>query len=320
MLSSPAINTQMSGKGCISGHGQLFRHVDLGTSGTGLELFGHVSGTGTISGTSIFGNVSPGSSTGQLALTDVLLSSAGTLSLEIGGTETHQYDQVRLAGTTVLAGDLEVLLIDSFVPQVGDTFSLFNLAPSLNLQGGFSDILLPELTSGVWDATDLLSSGSLMVIAPGPNPCGLGGDAGCNTDDLDALYAVLGTNVPPTDALFDLNSDNVVNAADLNGWLSLAATENGHGSPYLRGDTDLDRNVDITDFNLLATNFDPSGSSLPNLWNDGNSDGDDDVDITDFNALATNYSPGGYGPASVPEPASVCLLLFGLLLLTWVRN
>ena len=77
--------------------------------------------------------------------------------------------------------------------------------------------------------------------------------------------------------------------------------------------------MDITDFNLLATNFDPSGSSLPNLWNDGNSDGDNDVDITDFNALATNYSPGGYGPAAVPEPASVCLLLVGLLLLTRVR-
>jgi len=69
-------------------------------------------------------------------------------------------------------------------------------------------------------------------------PWGLGGDASCSTADLDAISEVFGTNVPPTDAVFDLNSDNVVGAADLNEWLSLAATENGHGSPYLRGDTD----------------------------------------------------------------------------------
>jgi hypothetical protein len=28
----------------------------------------------------------------------------------------------------------------------------------------------------------------------------------------------------------------------------------------LRGDTDLDRDVDLTDYNALATNFDPIGA------------------------------------------------------------
>ena len=311
--------------GDISGHGRLFGDVELGASGAiagsgaGLELFGHVSGTGTISGTSIFGNVSPGNSAGQLGLTDVVLSSAGTLNLEIGGTDTQQYDQVTLAGTMSLAGDLEVQLIDSFVPQVGNVFSLFNLAESVNLQGGFSDILLPELASGVWDATGLLSSGNLLVISPGPNPCGLGGDAGCNTADLDALYAVFNTSVPPTDALFDLNSDNVVDAADLNEWLSLAATENGHSSAYLRGDTDLDRNVDLADYSALASNFDPTGSLGSHGWDHGNSDGDSDVDLADYNALASNFSPAGYDDAAVPEPTSLCLLLTALLVLARVR-
>jgi beta propeller repeat protein len=311
--------------GDISGHGRLFGDVDLGTSGTiagsgaGLELFGHVSGTGTITGTTIFGNVSPGNSAGQLGLTDVVLSSAGTLNLEIGGTDTQQYDQVTLAGTMSLAGDLQVQLIDSFVPQVGDIFSLFNLAPSTNLLGGFSDILLPELASGVWDATGLLSSGNLLVISPGPNPCGLGGDSGCSTADLDALYGVFNTNVPPTDAVFDLNSDNVVDAADLNEWLSLAATENGHSSAYLRGDTDLDRNVDLADYSALATNFDPTGSLGSHGWGHGNSDGDNDVDLADYNVLASNFSPAGYGAAAVPEPTSLCLLLTALLVLARVR-
>ena len=152
----------------------------------------------------------------------------------------------------------------------------------------------------------------------GPDPCGLGGDAGCSTADLDALYAVFGTSVPPTDALFDLNSDNVVDAADLSEWLSLAATENGHGSPYLRGDTDLDRDVDLSDYSKLAINFDPVGFLGPHGWNDGNFDADNDVDLSDYNALAAGFNPAGYG-AAVPEPASVCLLLAGVLLLARVR-
>ena len=86
-----------------------------------------------------------------------------------------------------LAGDLEVQLIDSFVPQVGDIFSLFNLAPSTNLLGGFSDILLPELASGVWDLTDLYTTGELLVatspVTPGPGDLNMDG----TVDGLDFL-------------------------------------------------------------------------------------------------------------------------------------
>jgi hypothetical protein len=42
-------------------------------------------------------------------------------------------------------------------------------------------------------------------------------------------------------------------------------------------------------------------------------------DVADYNALASNFSPSGYGAAAVPEPASVCPLLPGPLLLTRVR-
>ena len=151
-----------------------------------------------------------------------------------------------------------------------------------------------------------------------PDPCAFGGDASCNTADLDALYAVFNTSVPSTGSLFDLNFDNVVDAADLSEWLSLAAHENGHSSPYLRGDTDLDRDVDLTDYNSLATNFDPSGSYGPYLWQDGNFDGDGNIDLSDYNALVGNFAPVGYGTAAVPEPSSVCLLLAGLL--TWLTS
>jgi len=102
------------------------------------------------------------------------------------------------------------------------------------------------------------------------------------------------------------------NTADITEWLAQAATANVHGSLYLPGDTELDRDVDIADFNSLASNFDPDGATAPHSWLRGNFEGDDDIDITDFNVRASNFMPGGYGAAAIPEPSSVVFLLLGL--------
>ena len=88
----------------------------------------------------------------------------------------------------------------------------------------------------------------------------------------------------------------------------------------LKGDTDGDADVDLSDYNRLATNFDPVGSLGPHGWSDGNTDGDGDIDLADYNALAGNFSPAGYGAAAVPEPATTLLaLLAALLVLARVR-
>ena len=55
------------------------------------------------------------------------------------------------------------------------------------------------------------------------------------------------------------------------------------------------------------------------LWPEGNFDDDPDIDLADYNVLASNFAPAGYDDAAVPEPASVCLLLAGLLVLARVR-
>ena len=89
------------------------------------------------------------------------------------------------------------------------------------------------------------------------------------------------------------------------------------GSPYLRGDTEFDRDVDITDFNVLASHFDPTGDGdLQNgpFWNEGNFNGDDNVDITDFNLLAANYMPAGYSTSAIPEPSTMLLASLALIL------
>lgn len=154
-------------------------------------------------------------------------------------------------------------------------------------------------------------------------PCNFNADAACDLADLDLLYAqgnlISGVIVAPGNQ-FDLTGDATINNDDLDVWLSSAASLNGFSTPYQRGDADdigstTSRDVDITDFNRLAINFDPLGNNAPHSWADANFDGDDDIDITDFNFLAVNFSPSSYAATtSVPEPASTWIALCGVLL------
>jgi len=100
--------------GDVSGHGQLFGHVDLGTSGTiagsgaGLVLYGDVSGSGTLSGATVFGNLDIGSSPGAITLEDVTLSGSTTTTFEVAGTDASQFDRLTLVSTVALAGTARI--------------------------------------------------------------------------------------------------------------------------------------------------------------------------------------------------------------------
>ena len=116
---------------------------------------------------------------------------------------------------------------------------------------------------------------------------------------------------------YDLSENDTIDAADITWWLGLAAIANGHGSPCRRGDTEFDRDVDITDFNVLASHFDPTGDGGPvngPFWNEGNFDGDGDTDITDFNLLVANFAPSGYAMSAIPEPSTMLLASLALVL------
>lgn len=82
---------------------------------------------------------------------------------------------------------------------------------------------------------------------------------------------------------------------------------------------DGDRDIDVTDFNVLAQNFSPMTTTGAN-WTTADFDGDMDIDVTDFNRLASNFSPSGYGASQlvhlVPESFGGLLgvALSGLLL------
>ena len=147
--------------------------------------------------------------------------------------------------------------------------------------------------------------------------CDFTPDAACDLADINQMFQagnlVTGVTTSGSTDRLDLVDNDTLDASDITEWLAQAATANGHKSPYLCGDTELDRNVDLTDFNALASHFDPTGDGDPQngpLWYEGNFDGDDD--ITDFNLLAANFAPSGYATSAIPEPSAVVILLLGL--------
>ncbi|MFN3167625.1 MAG: choice-of-anchor tandem repeat NxxGxxAF-containing protein [Phycisphaeraceae bacterium] len=87
-------------------------------------------------------------------------------------------------------------------------------------------------------------------------------------------------------------------------------------SPFaiLQGDTDGDGDVDDTDLGTMFSNYTgPVGVLGGKNLSLGDTDGDGDVDDTDLGTAFVNYT-GPLGPGlgdSVPEPASVVLLMIG---------
>jgi hypothetical protein len=68
----------------------------------------------------------------------------------------------------------------------------------------------------------------------------------------------------------------------------------------LDGDADLDRTVNLNDFNRLAANF-----GQPNRqWHHADFNYDGAVDLTDFNALAGNFGRSAAAPDAVRLPTN----------------
>jgi hypothetical protein len=106
------------------------------------------------------------------------------------------------------------------------------------------------------------------------------------------------------------------------------APVNGGGGYQLKytysGDANLDRTVDLTDFTILASNFNRTGK----FWYDGDFNYDGTVDLTDFTLLASNFNqslPAGGGRrspqgATVPEPGAAMASVVALVCVTSRRR
>ena len=128
-----------------------------------LSSIGVLSGAGALNVNGLFSNgglISPGDSPGELTFNQLPLSndSRGIL-IEIAsdGGPGAGHDRVVVSDTPlVLDGQVEVRLLDGYVPAPGDTFSIAS-AP-LGVTGQFSDVALPTEVDWevVYDSTEVL--------------------------------------------------------------------------------------------------------------------------------------------------------------------
>ena len=141
-------------------------------------------------------------------------------------------------------------------------------------------------------------------------------DGTLGLSDVDALVGEIAgdSNV----VSFDLTGDGQVDQADLTEWLAIAGAANlPTGNSYIVGDANLDGGVDVADFNL----WNASRFTGDNLWSGGDFNADGVTDVGDFNLWNANRFTSAADVSSVPEPASVSLMLTSLLMLIgWRRR
>ncbi len=154
------------------------------TGSNPLEILagGTLAGTGTVNGNvMIAGNMNPGSPSGSTGVFTIngnyTQAVSGVYTAGLGGTFAGQYDQLVINGNAFLDGTtLNVVLVNSFVVQLGDMFILmtFNSAT-----GTFSTVNLPGLAEGLaWVLTNNPTNITLTAGAGG------GGGGGGGTEPV----------------------------------------------------------------------------------------------------------------------------------------
>ncbi len=128
-----------------------------------------LTGTGAITGAiTVAGSIAPGDSAGTITVSgDMTLLSAALLQMQLAGTNASLFDQINITGTFNFGGTLTVLL-DGYVPLMGDRFDLFDFSGST---GAFSTTNLPALSGALfWNTSLLYSIGEIYVDANGSTP------------------------------------------------------------------------------------------------------------------------------------------------------
>jgi hypothetical protein len=226
-----------------------------------------------------------------------------------------------VAGGSV--GPLFNAIIRGQFERLRDGDRLFYLANALGLyQNG---VLRPEIASII--NLDTIRFSDIIALNTGLNslavhgniffartPGDFNGDGLANGTDIDLLFHAIPGTPPSANLLFDINADGIVVTG-----VGAPASDSDHLvhnillSAY--GDANLDRTVNLVDFNTLAANFGLSARD----WFQADFNGDDVVNLSDFNLLAANFgfSAGADGVVDpqdwstlatlVPEPSAALL-------------
>jgi hypothetical protein len=116
----------------ITGNGSIYGDIGLGVGGTiagdatGLEVFGHISGSGTLTDLTLYGNLDIGNSPGEINLEGVTLGSGSEVFMEIMGTEIGQYDILTGDAFTDVSGADLSIVFSAYIPNGTESWQLIS--------------------------------------------------------------------------------------------------------------------------------------------------------------------------------------------------
>jgi T5SS/PEP-CTERM-associated repeat protein len=198
---STAVNVMLRGVLILSG-GRIEAPLVRNNRGGFFHFTGGTLAVGQFDGDLVQqgGTLVAGSSPGTMSINgDYTLDDDGILEVELAGNSTPGtgYDQYVVSGDASLTGKLKVVLLNGFLPTLGDSFQFLMAQGSLTNMLDLS--LLPDLSVDLdWQLTTVPHGLSLNVVSA----------------TLDG----------------DFNHDNVVDAADYTVW------RNGLGTVYFPND------------------------------------------------------------------------------------
>ena len=149
---------------------------------------------------------------------------SGTLEIEISGTEFGEFDVLTVGSAATLAGNIEIVLANGFVPAVGTTFRIITATTVTN-----------EFDNMIWTGFPVnlgihviyeADSVTLEVVALSPGDCDDDGDT--DLADLECFLACMlgpGQIVTPSCEVLDIDRNGSVDLLDY-GYFSIVFRSN----------------------------------------------------------------------------------------------
>jgi autotransporter-associated beta strand protein len=139
-------------------------------SNTSVHGRGTLAGTGMINGNvTNNGRVSPGDALGAPGVLTVVhnytQAQYATLMIQIAGMSPDQFSVLNVLGNANLTGFLDPVLLNGFVPTIGDSFVFLNYA---SLTGGFSHIKHQVFNNGT-EQWSVIYQNNSAILTVGPN-------------------------------------------------------------------------------------------------------------------------------------------------------
>jgi hypothetical protein len=148
----------------VNGVGNLNFEINDGSLKLGdFTNEGTITGVGTINAGTLTNDdlLNPGNTTGTLTLNgNYTQTEDGTLNIQIGGTNTGEFDQLDVSDTANLNGTLNISVVNGYTAQAGDSFDILTFGSRV---GDFTDINLPTLENGL--AFDTQFDGDRLTLS-----------------------------------------------------------------------------------------------------------------------------------------------------------